>query len=63
MNVQSGLFLRGVLFTLGLLLLVGGIIAAKYGAAIIGLIVAAVNVQPYLGRRKATPDGRMGGAP
>jgi hypothetical protein len=52
-----------VLFTLGLLLLVGGIIAAKYGAAIIGLIVAAVNVQPYLGRRKATPDGRMGGAP
>ena len=63
MNAQPRLVVHGLLFVLGLVLMVWGIVAAKHGAAGIGLIVAAVNVQQFLKKNKATTDSRMGQAP
>jgi len=34
-----------IIFIIGLVLMIGGIITGKHGASIVGLIVAAVNVQ------------------
>lgn len=35
------------IFLLGIVLLVGGIVTGKHGAWIVGLIVAAVNIQQW----------------
>ena len=48
---------------LGLALIVGGIVAAKYGAVVIGIIVAGVNVQQFLKANKATKGERLGNMP
>ena len=43
MKQQVRLYTHGVLFVIGLVLMVGGIVADKPGAGVVGLIVAAVN--------------------
>ncbi|MBP2681867.1 MAG: hypothetical protein H6Q78_1730 [Candidatus Krumholzibacteriota bacterium] len=45
MNAQTRRYLHLVLLVLGLVLMIGGIVARKYGAAGIGLILAAVNAR------------------
>ena len=45
MNDQTRRYLHIGLLVLGLALMVGGIAARKYGAAVIGLILAAVNAR------------------
>ena len=47
MDVRTRRLAHVVLFVVGLVLIVGGIATRKYGAAIIGLVVAAVNVQQW----------------
>lgn len=37
-----------VLILLGLILMVGGIVAGKHGSTVIGLIVAAINVEQWI---------------
>lgn len=37
-----------VLILLGLILMVGGIVTDKHGSTVIGLIVAAVNVEQWI---------------
>jgi len=37
-----------VLILLGLILMVGGIVTGKHGSTVIGLIVAAVNVEQWI---------------
>ena len=54
MNTQVRLVVHALLFVLGIVLMVWGIVAIKYGAAGIGLIVASVNVQQFLKKNKAT---------
>lgn len=49
-----------VVFVLGLVLMVGGTIAGKHGATVIGLIVAAVSVQQFLKRPKETTHKQTG---
>jgi len=62
MQISVRLIVHGLLLVLGLALMVGGIVAAKHGAVVIGLIVAAVNVQQYLKRNKATTHNLTGHA-
>jgi len=54
MNPNLRLFVHALLFVLGIVLLVGGIVTAKHGATVIGVILAAVNIQQYLSKKKAT---------
>ena len=63
MNTQVRLIVYALLIVLGLALIVGGIVAAKYGAVVIGIIVAGVNVQQFLKTNKATKDERSRHAP
>ena len=51
MEPSTRQLLHGLLVILGLVLLAGGIAAAKPGALIIGLILAAVNAQQWLQMR------------
>lgn len=37
-----------ILILLGLILMVGGIVTGKHGSTVIGLIVAAVNVEQWI---------------
>jgi hypothetical protein len=63
MKAHVRLVVHGLLFVLGLVMMVWGIVAAKYvgaGIGLIGLIVAAVNVQQFLKKNKATTDERIG---
>jgi hypothetical protein len=48
MNASSLKFIHGLLFSVGLVLMVGGIVTGFHGASIIGLIVAAVNLRQWL---------------
>jgi hypothetical protein len=41
-------FILGLNVVLGIVLLAGGIITGKHGASVIGLIIAAVNVQQWI---------------
>ena len=41
-------FLHILVFILGLILIVGGIVTGKHGASIVGLLVAAVNMQQLM---------------
>jgi hypothetical protein len=63
MNTQVRLIVHAVVLVLGLALVVGGIVTAKYGAVVIGIIVAGVNVQQFLKTNKTTKDERSGHAP
>jgi hypothetical protein len=63
MNTQVRLIVHALLIVLGLALIVGGIVAAKYGAVVIGIIVAGVNVQQFLKANKATKGERLGNVP
>ena len=63
MKTQVRLVLHALLFVLGIVLMVWGIVATQYGAAGIGLIVAAVNVQQFLKKNKATTDEQIRDAP
>ncbi|MCU0485955.1 MAG: hypothetical protein MUC85_07555 [Anaerolineales bacterium] len=51
MDTPTRQLLHIVLFLIGLVLMVGGIAVGKPGASIIGLIVAAVNIQQWLRQR------------
>lgn len=58
MNTRVRVFLHGLVLILALTLIVGGIVTAKYGAIVIGIIVAGVSVQQFLKTNKATKDER-----
>ena len=45
MDLQTHPLIHMLLFVLGLVLIIGGIARAAPGAAVIGLIVAAINFQ------------------
>jgi hypothetical protein len=47
-NKQARQIAHNILLIIGLGMMIGGIIAGKYGAVIIGLIVSAVNVQQWM---------------
>lgn len=40
--------LHPVLLAIGIVLIIGGIITGKHGATVIGIIVAAINVQLWI---------------
>ncbi len=63
MNTQVRLIVHALVLVLGLALIVGGIVTATYGAVVIGIIVAGVNVQQFLKTNKPTKDERLGHAP
>ena len=46
-----------ILFIVGIVLMVGGIVTRKYGASVVGLIVAAVNYWQWDAWRKKTSAG------
>jgi hypothetical protein len=48
MDIQIRQFVHILIFIIGLGLMVGGIITGKHGAVVVGLIVAAVNLQQWL---------------
>jgi hypothetical protein len=39
---------HGLVIILGVLLMVGGIVARKNGAGIAGLLITAINIEPWL---------------
>ncbi len=39
---------HSIILVIGLVLLIGGIITGKHGATVVGLIVAAINVQQFV---------------
>ena len=47
MNVSIRLLVHGLIFIMGLVLIVGGIVTGTNGAWIVGLIVAAVNFRHW----------------
>ena len=47
MNITTNLRMHAVLFCLGLILIIGGLITRTAGALVIGLIIAAVNIQQW----------------
>lgn len=53
MNTQVRHFVHGLVFVLGLALMVGGITTDKNGAVVIGLIVAAASLGVWLRWRRA----------
>ena len=63
MNTQVRLIVHALVLVLGLALIVGGIVTAKHGAVVIGIIVAGVSVQQFLKTNKATKDEQLRHAP
>ena len=63
MNTRVRLLVQALVLVLGLVLIVGGIITTKYGAVVVGIIVAGVSVQQFLKTNSATNDERSGHAP
>jgi hypothetical protein len=47
MNITTNLRMHAVLFCLGLILIICGIITRTAGAPVIGLIIAAVNIRQW----------------
>ncbi len=47
-NMKTRPFIHGVILVCGLVLMIGGIITGKHGATVVGIIVAAVNVQQWI---------------
>jgi hypothetical protein len=56
MDISTRQSLHILLFVIGLVLIVGGITAGKPGAAIVGLIVAAVNLQQWERQRSSQAE-------
>jgi Mg2+/citrate symporter len=54
---QARLYAHVILFIVGIVLMVGGIVTKKYGASIGGLIVAAVNYWQWDAWRKQASAG------
>lgn len=48
MNMQTHPLIHGLLFAIGLVLIIGGTAMHAGGAVVIGLIVAAVNIRQVL---------------
>jgi len=60
MNISTRQVVHGFVFTLGIVLIVGGLATGTYGAAIIGLIVAAVNFQQWQqGNQQHAPSNKQ----
>jgi Na+/H+ antiporter NhaD/arsenite permease-like protein len=57
MNRQSRLYAHVILFVIGIVLMVGGVVTKKYGASIVGLIVAAVDYWQWDGWRRQSSTG------
>ena len=47
-NIKTRQLIHGLILVGGLVLIIGGIITGKHGATVVGLIVAAVNVQQWI---------------
>jgi hypothetical protein len=47
MDIPTGRLTHGLMFLLGLVLIIAGVATQTRGAPIIGLIIAAVNYQHY----------------
>jgi hypothetical protein len=56
-NIKIRQLIHGLILVCGLVLMIGGIITGKHGATVIGLIVAAINVQQWLQWNKKNIDG------
>jgi hypothetical protein len=56
MNTRARPLLHWLLIIIGLALMVGGVVTDKHGASIVGLIVAAINIQQLLSLRKAASN-------
>ena len=59
MNTRVRVFLHGLVLILALTLIVGGIVTAKYGAIVIGIIVAGVSAARGAGTGAATSRRAM----
>ena len=44
-NINTRQLIHGLILVVGLVLMIGGIKTGKHGATVVGLLVAAVNVQ------------------
>jgi hypothetical protein len=47
-SIKTRHFIHGLILACGLILMIGGIVTGKHGATVVGLIVAAVNVQQWI---------------
>jgi hypothetical protein len=47
-KLKTRQLIHGLILVVGLVLMIGGIITGKHGAMVVGLIVAAVNVQQWI---------------
>jgi len=47
-RIKTRQIIHGLILVVGLVLMIGGIITGKHGATVLGLIVAAVNVQQWI---------------
>jgi hypothetical protein len=52
MKSKTKNILHYTIFLIGVILMIGGIITQKYGASIVGLIIAAVNAQQMMKKSK-----------
>jgi hypothetical protein len=57
MNRQTRQYAHVILFIVGIVLMAGGVAAKKYGASIVGLIVAAANYWLWQAWRKKASAG------
>jgi hypothetical protein len=58
MDAGTRQLVHGLLLAVGLVMMAGGIATRKNGAVIIGLIVAAVNVQQWLRWRRGRANSQ-----
>ena len=63
MSARTWQYAHAIIFLIGIVLIVGGIVTGKYGAWIVGLIVAAVNFGHWQmwRRRQLTGDSEKPG--
>jgi len=47
-KIKTRQLIHGLILVGGLVLMIGGIITGKHGATVVGLIVAAINVQQWI---------------
>lgn len=57
MNISWRTLTHIFVAVVGIVLMVGGILTEKYGATVVGLVVAAVAIQQWLKRTKQQPQG------
>jgi hypothetical protein len=58
MNIKQHKLLSLLVICLGIILIVGGIITEKYGATVVGMIVAAVAAQQWLSSKKRSTSNQ-----